>query len=143
MENKDPKVTRAAEQVVDEAADAIKTAARATSTETAAKPDKRQGKPKAYTSDRDVFVNNSEYVKAGEVFVTGAEPADHWTERKPAEVAAIEASTNLVPNDANLEEASAAALEAVAIMHKVSIVGIAGNKKALISAIKAANDPTR
>lgn len=141
MENKDPKVTQAAEKVVDDAADAIKLAAKAADTKPA-KPAKRTGAVKTYTSDRDVYVDNL-YTKAGEVFTTNAIPAEHWTERKPAEVAAIEGSTNLVPNDANLEEASAAALEAVAIMHKVSIVGIAGNKKALISAIKAANDPTR
>ena len=133
----DPKVARAAERVVDAAADAITTAAKATTTEAPA-PAKPTGKAKAYTADRDVYQDNV-YTKAGEVFVTNAPKGEGWTERKPAEVAAIEASTNLVPDQPSLEAASKSALQAVAIIKNVSIVGL--DKPELIDAIKAANEP--
>lgn len=100
----------------------------------------KAGNPEAFTSDRDVYVDGR-YYKAGEVFVTDAETADHWHKVKPAEVAAIQASTDLVPDDANLDEADVAALQAVAIIKHVPIVGIAKDKKALITAIKAAYEP--
>lgn len=101
----------------------------------------KDAKPKAYTSNVPVYVD-SRYYREGEVFVTSQPKGDTWTERKPAEVAAIQASTDLVPDDANLDEASVAALQAVAIIKHVSIVGIANDKAALITAIKAANEPT-
>lgn len=99
-----------------------------------------KGDPVAYTAEHDVYVD-SRYYKAGEPFVTDAPKGEGWTERKPAEVAAIAASTDAVPDDANLEEAEVAALQAVAILKHVSIVGIAKDKKALITAIKAAYEP--
>lgn len=97
-----------------------------------------KGKPVAYTADRDVYVDGM-YHKAGEVFVTGQPKSEHWTKVTPKEVAAIEASTNRVPDDANLEAADKAALQAVAIIKHVNIAGL--DKAGLITAIKAAYEP--
>lgn len=94
--------------------------------------------PKRYTSTADVYVDNR-YYKAGEVFVTSAAKGDDWTQVSQAEAAAIQASTDTVPDDANLEEADKAALQAVAIMKHVNITGL--DKPALITAIKAAYEP--
>lgn len=66
-------------------------------------------------------------------------PGENWTVVTAKEAAAIEASTNAVPDDANLEAASKPALEAVAIMKHVPIAGL--DKAALITAIKAAYEP--
>jgi hypothetical protein len=65
--------------------------------------------PTAYTAPHDVYVSGI-YTKAGDVFVTDADPADEWVALDPDETAAIQASTNDIP-------------------------------KALITAIKAANEP--
>jgi hypothetical protein len=92
------------------------------------------------------------YYPAGEVFPwepqkvkgendkeTMSKPGDSWEVVTAKDAAAIEASTNEVPDDANLEAASKAALEAVAIMKHVPIAGL--DKPALITAIKAAYAP--
>lgn len=100
----------------------------------------RTGKPTAYTAPHPVYVDNR-YYKEGEPFVTDAPKGEQWEERTPKEVSAISASTDTVPDDANLDEADVAALQAVAIIKHVSIVGIAKDKKALITAIKAAYSP--
>ncbi len=95
---------------------------------------------KHYTSDQPVFTDS--YYKPGEVFVSdksGKNVPDHWTEVKPKDAAAMEAATEPVPDDANLEAASKAALEAVAIMKHVNIAGL--DKPGLITAIKAAYEP--
>jgi len=94
--------------------------------------------PKAYVSDQP-YSDGSRYYKPGEVFVSDAEPGTGWNETRPAEAAAIEAATNPVPDDANLEAADKAALQAVAIMKHVPIAGL--DKPALITAIKAAYEP--
>lgn len=144
--NKDPKVAQAADKVVDAAADAIKVAAKAEGTKDVEAKQKAisdkaaKAQPKAYTADRDVYVDNL-YTKAGEVFVTSQPKGEGWTERKPAEVAAIEASTNLIPDQASLEAASVDALQALCLFKGVNIAGIANKKAALIDAYKAANEP--
>lgn len=92
---------------------------------------------KTYTSTQP-YHDGAKYYKPGEVFTAdvpkGKKP-EAWTEVKPKEAAAIEASTNAVPDDANLEAASKPALEAVAIMRHVNVAGL--DKAALITAIKA------
>lgn len=95
-------------------------------------------KMQTYVSARPVYTG-SVYYKPGEVFATDAEPGDDWEKVSPKAAAAIAASTDSVPDDANLEAASKAALEAVAIMKHVNIAGL--DKPALITAIKAAYEP--
>lgn len=131
-DNTQPQVARAPEKVADEATN------KAGSNTKKAK--EGGGKPVAYTSPHPVQADGR-YYKPGEVFVTDAPKGDEWEEHSPKEVAAISASTDLVPDDANLDEADVAALQAVAIIKHVSIVGIAKDKKALITAIKAAYEP--
>lgn len=93
---------------------------------------------KSYVSKGPVYVGNR-YYKAGEPFVTDQPKGDDWEEVTAKEVAAIEASTDRVPDDANLEAANKDALQAVAIMKHVNIVGL--DKAGLIDAIKAAYEP--
>jgi hypothetical protein len=95
-------------------------------------------KMKSYVSDQPVYVG-SVYYKAGEVFVTDADAGDGWREVTQKEAAAITASTDTVPDGANLEAASKAALEAVAIMRHVNIAGL--DKAGLIDAINASYEP--
>lgn len=95
--------------------------------------------PKSYTSTQDVYVGG-EYTKAGNVFVTDEPASDDWTEVSPKEAAAITASTERVPDDANLEAADTSALQAVAIMRHVPIAGLK-TKADYIAAIKASYEP--
>lgn len=95
-------------------------------------------KVKSYTSPQPVYTG-SRFYKPGEVFATDAKPSEDWEEVKPSEVAAIEAATNPVPDDVDLEAADKAALQAVAIMKHVAIKGL--DKPALITAIKSAYEP--
>lgn len=67
-------------------------------------------------------------------------PSDKWTEVKPADAAAMSASQERVPDDANLEAASKGALQAVAIMKHVDIRELK-SKEDLITAIKASYEP--
>lgn len=133
----DTNVTNATDKVVDAAADAIKTAAKSNAKEPKA-PKVKIGEPKAYVSDTDVYVDGR-YYKLGEVFVTGQPKGETWEEVSPKAAAAIQASTDRVPDDANLEGADKSALQAVAIMKHVTITGL--DKPALITAIKAAYEP--
>ncbi len=94
--------------------------------------------PQAYVSTQPVYTG-SVFYKAGEVFVTDAEPGDGWEKVTSKDAAAIEAATNPVPDDVNLDAADKAALQAVAIMKHVNIAGL--DKPALITAIKAAYEP--
>lgn len=87
------------------------------------------GKPFAWEA-REVEVDGKK---------TKTEPGKDWEAVKASDLPAIEASTNPVPDDANLEAASKAALEAVAIMKHVNIAGL--DKSGLIDAIKAAYEP--
>lgn len=140
--NNEPQVAKAAEKVVDQAAGATKTAAKApkAKNDDSPAPDRRTGKPKAYTSTSPTYVGG-ELVRAGEVFVTDDPKGGDWHEVAAKEAAAIEAATNLVPDDAQFDEASVEALQAYALFKHVPIVGIAKDRKALITAIKAANEP--
>lgn len=95
-------------------------------------------KVQSYTSPQPVYVG-SRYYKPGEVFVTDAEPGAGWEKVTVKEAAAIEAATNPVPDDVDLEAADKSALQAVAIMKHVAIKGL--DKPALITAIKAAYEP--
>lgn len=94
--------------------------------------------PKSYVADRDVYVGN-QYFKAGEVFVTDAVKGEGWEVVTPKEAAAITASTDRVPDGANLEAADKSALQAVAIIKHVPIAGL--DKAGLITAIQAAYEP--
>jgi|GEM_PF-3343750 len=96
------------------------------------------------------------YVPAGEVFAFSTEmetededgkktkikrtPSDSWTEVKPADAAAMSAQQDRVPDDANLEAAEKAALQAVAILKHVDIRELK-SKDDLITAIKASYEP--
>ncbi|MFE8106919.1 hypothetical protein [Sphingomonas melonis] len=94
--------------------------------------------PKAYTSPEDVQTAGA-YHKAGDVFVTDAEPNGNWTEVKPKDAHAIQASTEKVSPDVPLENQSIDALRALALTKNVDGSGM--SKKDLIAAIKAANEP--
>lgn len=93
---------------------------------------------KTYISTQP-FYDGSTYYKAGEPFVTDIAKKEEWTAVKPKDAAAIAASTEPVPDDANLNAATKDALQAVAIMKHVNIAGL--DKPALITAIKAAYEP--
>ncbi len=100
-------------------------------------------KMQSYVSTTDAYVGK-EYVKAGKVFVTDAEPGEDWEKITPKAAAAIEAATDRVPDDAQLDAASAAALEAYALVKHVPIIGDDGkrlDRAGLLSAVKAANEP--
>jgi hypothetical protein len=96
--------------------------------------------PKSYTAPHDVYVDNR-YYKAGEVFVTAAPKGEEWEEVTPKEAAAIEAATDLIPDDAQFEAAGLEALQAYALIKRVPIAEISKDRKALMAAIKAANEP--
>lgn len=86
------------------------------------------------------------YVPAGEVFPwapakdSKAKPGEEWEEVKASDAAAMAASQDQVPDDANLEAADKAALQAVAIMKHVDIRNLK-TKDDLIDGIKAAYEP--
>lgn len=94
--------------------------------------------PVSYTAPEDVYVDNT-YHKAGDPFTTTAEPNDNWVKLTTEEAHTIEASVEKVPGDPPLEGLGIEALRAVAVTKKVNPDGM--NKKELITAIKAANEP--
>lgn len=94
---------------------------------------------KFYKSDRPTTAPGY-YVPAGEAFPFDGKPNKEWDEVKGPDAAAITASEDRVPDDANLEAASKAALEAVAIIKHVDIRELK-SKEDLITAIKAAYEP--
>lgn len=98
----------------------------------------KQKNPKAYTAPHDVYVGHR-YHKAGEPFVTDADKEDTWTEVTPEEAHIDAASIDKVPNDVPIEGMSVAALQALAATKNVNTTGM--NKRQLIDAIKAANEP--
>lgn len=140
MSNTDPRAATAAKKVVDTTADAIKEAADATTSQSKPEPAKKTGKPKTYTSATATYIGG-ELVRAGEPFTTDAPKGDDWKELTPKEFAAVEASTERVPDDSQFDAASVEALQAYALVKHVPIVGIEKDRKALIAAIKAANEP--
>jgi hypothetical protein len=95
--------------------------------------------PKAYTAPHDVQTAGA-YHKAGDVFVTDAEPMDTWEEVSSEEAKIIQASTEKVPPDAPIENLGVAELRALAVTKHVNPDGL--SKKQLIDAIKAANEPS-
>lgn len=92
---------------------------------------------KSYTSTQPTTAGGV-YTKPGDVFVTDAPKARHWSEVSKAEKAAIEAAEP-IPGDPPLESLDLSALKAVAVTKKVNPDGL--DKKGLIAAIKAAHEP--
>lgn len=105
-----------------------------------AKKDDKAKNPVAYTAPHDVYVSGI-YTKAGDVFVTDADAEDSWIPKDPKDVQAIQASTQQVPGDPPLENLDVAALQAIATTKNVNTAGIESDKDALITAIKAAQEP--
>lgn len=96
--------------------------------------------PKAYTAAFPVYLDNV-YTKPGDVFVTAADKEDGWEEHTPAEAHIIDAATRQFPADPPLEDLDQTALKAMAVTKNINTIDM--NKKQLIDAIKAWNDPTR
>ncbi|MCW2405039.1 hypothetical protein M2336_001668 [Sphingobium sp. B1D7B] len=93
--------------------------------------------PKSYKAPHDVYVGGK-YYKAGEIFVTTEPKGDKWEDVGKAEKAATDAEQP-IPGDAPIESLDLAALKALAATKHVNPEGM--NKKDLIAAIKAANEP--
>ena len=137
MTNPDPKAVKAAEKVVDAAADAIKEAALTPAADPV--PGKAPtGKAKAYVSTEPTYVGKK-YYKPGEPFVTNETKGEHWEEISLAEKAAAEASSPQGAGDPSLEAMSQAGLEGLAAAKGVNGGGL--SKAKLIAAIRAANEP--
>lgn len=95
---------------------------------------------KTYISTQPKQGKDGVYYKAGEPFITDEKKKDEWTEVSVKEAAAIEASTNPVPDDADLEALPVAALKAVAfIRHVPGIATLDGD--GLKTAIRASYEP--
>lgn len=94
--------------------------------------------PVTYTAPHAVYVDQKLYA-TGETFTTAADPGEQWEKVSKAEKAAIDASQEN-RGDPPLESLGIEALRAVAVTHKVNPEGL--SKKDLISAIKAADEPT-
>jgi hypothetical protein len=77
--------------------------------------------------------------KAGEPFVTADTPPDGAEKISVAEKAAIDAADPLTHDDVAMETLSVSELRAVAATKKVDFEGL--NKKELLAAIKAADEP--
>lgn len=94
---------------------------------------------KHYTSTSPVYTGG-QFVPAGTPFVSDAKAGEDWEEISAKEAAADEASTNRVPDDADLEALGKAALQAVAFMRHVPGIGEldAGGLK---DAIRASYEP--
>jgi hypothetical protein len=95
--------------------------------------------PKSYTAPHDVQTAGA-YHKAGDVFVTDADPMETWEEVTPSQAKIIQASTEKVPPDAAIESLSVSELRALAVTKHISPDGM--SKKELLDAIKAANEPS-
>jgi hypothetical protein len=94
---------------------------------------------KTYTSTQP-FYDGSLYFKPGEPFSTDLSAKDEWTEVKPTEAAAIEASLNPIPDDADLEALPLTALKAVAYLRHVPRIGEM-DADGLKTAIRASYEP--
>lgn len=94
--------------------------------------------PVTYTAPEDVYVDNV-YYKAGHPFATTAEPNDNWTRISEEVAHVMEASLDKVPGDPPIEGLGLEALKALAVTKNVNVESM--NKKQLIDAIKAANEP--
>lgn len=100
----------------------------------------KEKSPKAYTAPHPVYLDGV-YTKPGDVFVTAADKEDTWDEHTPAEAHIIDAATRDFPADPPLEDLDVTALKAMAVTKNINPAGM--NKKQLIDAIKAWNDPAR
>jgi hypothetical protein len=96
--------------------------------------------PKTYIAPHAVYTGGKLY-NAGEPFTTADKAGKEWDPIDKGEKAAIEASQPGVPADPPLEKLSVEALEAIAVAKHVNPTGL--SKADLITAIKAANDPTK
>lgn len=94
---------------------------------------------KTYISTQP-FYDGATFFKAGEPFATDLPKKDEWTSVKPAEAAAIEASTNPVPDDADLEALPLASLKAVAFIRHVPRIASL-DADGLKAAIRASYEP--
>jgi hypothetical protein len=92
---------------------------------------------KTYTSTKPVYTGGL-YFKPGEPFTTDEPKGEDWAVVNKAEKAAIDASKPLA-GDPPLEGLGLQALQAIAVEKRVDPTGL--DKPALISAIKAANEP--
>jgi len=95
--------------------------------------------PNTYTAPHAVYTGSRLY-NPGEPFVTADKPGEKWETIDKGEKAAIDASQPGHPDDVPLEGMTVAALQAVAATKNVDPTGL--NKADLITAIKAANEPT-
>lgn len=93
--------------------------------------------PIAYTAPHAVYQGGKLYAP-GEPFVTDDTPGEKWEKVGKAEKAAADGA-HYDPGDPPLESLGLEALKAVAITKKVNPDGL--DKKGLIAAIKAANEP--
>lgn len=96
-------------------------------------------KPKTYTSTEDVYVGG-EYTKAGRPFTTDVAPSKSWTAVSETEAAAITASTEHVPDDAELDALPLTALKAVAFLRRVQGIDKL-DADGLKTAIRASYEP--
>lgn len=94
--------------------------------------------PITYVKKSGPVYVDSVFYKAGEPFTTSQPEGEGWERVSPVEVAAAEAQ-NPVPADVPLETLDLSALRAFAATKHVNSDGL--NKKDLIAAIKAANEP--
>jgi hypothetical protein len=95
--------------------------------------------PKTYVAPHAVYTGGKLY-NPGEPFTTADKAGKEWDSIDKGEKAAIEAAQPGVPADVPLEKLSHQALEAVAASKNVNPTGL--SKADLITAIKAANEPT-
>ncbi len=97
--------------------------------------------PKTYTSPIPVYVDNVLY-PAGDPFTTNAPKGSTWKEVKSAaERRALESSGDFGGGDVPLESMTPDALKALAATKNVNTADLK-SKKDLITAIKAANEPS-
>lgn len=92
---------------------------------------------KAYKAPHPVYIGGV-YYKPDEIFVTDNPKGEGWEEVSKGEKAATEAEQD-IPGDPPLESLDLSALRAVAVTKHVNPDGL--NKKDLIAAVKAANEP--
>ena len=97
-----------------------------------------------YTSPEPVYDKYGVYHDANKPFTTDAKPNDNWEKVDAGDKAAMEASDKTLNVQPSLEELGLEALKALAATKNVqtTVAGKAFNKAELITAIKAADEPT-
>lgn len=96
--------------------------------------------PKTYTSTQPVDLGDEGYYRAGQPFTTAKPKGDTWEEVSKVEKAVLDAQQE-IKGDVPLEALDLSALRAFAATKGVNPKGL--GKDDLITAIKAADDPTR